>query len=401
MVTPSLARSELKLRKAANVDRGLGRSSRDPWLATMGLVELDVLAARIVSRLHRDAARDLVNVTTLDEDGALVVRATLGSRTNRMIGMRFPVDVGIGGLAVSKGQTICVPDYEREGATREFRDVMVGGEGIRAAVAVPLVVNSQALGVLFLGRRDDEPIKSAHLRRLQDMAAAVAPLVGASMQLVHHLDTAITEERLRLANQLHDQVVPLLFFIGATARRAREKIQGDEREIVDLIESIERMAASANGIARGSIGSLGPMPEKQLPAVRIRATCDRLAALTEIPISLDVQGVPVVLTPAVIDTLDAAASEALNNVAKHAPTASVVVTLVYLPGEVSVTIMDDGVGLPPDFTLSSITDPGTGDHYGLASLSHRLRLQNGSLDVASNEDGGVTVKASLPTGYRC
>jgi len=387
--------------RSGPIRAGRGARSRvadgpSAWPVSLGLVELDVLAARIVSRLHQDAASELVNVTTLDDDGELVVRATLGNRTDHMIGMRFPVAAGIGGLAVAKRRTIRVPDYARIAATYPFRDVMVGGEGIRAAAAVPLIVNSQALGLLFLGRRDDEPIEDGHLRRLQDMAKAVAPLVGASMQLVHHLDTAIAEERLRIASRMHDEIIPLLFFIGATARRARDTLPVNAGEVAELIDSIEEMASSANGLARGALTSLGSLSKQQLLSIRIRATSDKFIALTGIPVSVGIQGTPLVLESAIIDTLDAVVAEALNNVAKHAETASVVVTLIHSHNEVSITVMDDGVGLPTGFELKAITDAAIAGHYGLASLAHRIQLLRGRLGVETNEDGGVTVRASVP-----
>ena len=85
--------------------------------------------------------------------------------------------------------------------------------------------------------------------------------------------------------------------------------------------------------------------------------------------------------------------------ARHAQGASATVSLTYDRREVSVAVMDDGVGLPEGFTLYSITDPLAGDHFGLAVLSHRLQLLRGTLEIDTNDDGGVTVRASVPVRH--
>jgi signal transduction histidine kinase len=86
----------------------------------------------------------------------------------------------------------------------------------------------------------------------------------------------------------------------------------------------------------------------------------------------------------------------LHNVGRHAHATSVVITLHYGMHSTDVLIQDDGLGLPEDFMVTDV--PRDGNHYGLASLSQRLSRVGGELELRSNEDGGMTLHASIFTG---
>src|ERR1700689_3873830 len=88
-------------------DYAAARSAVTPALSldSIGLTEVDTLAAKIVKHVHKFMPRDLVNLTILDRR-ELVVRATIGNRTDGMAGMRFPVQTGLGGLAVMERRVI-------------------------------------------------------------------------------------------------------------------------------------------------------------------------------------------------------------------------------------------------------------------------------------------------------
>ncbi|MET0451808.1 MAG: ATP-binding protein [Mycobacterium sp.] len=367
-------------------------------LAVTGLMEVDALAGRVASRLHTQFPDDLINVTMVGGDGTLAVRATYGNRTMAMSSLTFPIAGGIGGLVVRERRMVAVQTYGESAATRPFIDLMVEQEGIRAAAGVPILVNNQALGVIFLGRRGEAEIPDADLDVLQDTARSVAPLVGASVQMSLAVEAARSEERNRLAIHLHDQLMPLLFAIGASVRRTRETMARPARDTLAQLSQLEELTASANALARSAMTEWGPLPRAQKLAVSLKSVCDRFTVLTGIPVSLGFVGHQRVVDAAVLETLVAVAIEALNNVAKHSPAASVAVTVTTGPDEVTMAVLDDGPGLPPTFEARSITDPSAGEHYGLANLAHRVSLLQGQFDVQNFEDGGVTVKASIPLG---
>ena len=219
------------------------------------------------------------------------------------------------------------------------------------------------------------------------------------MQLDRAVEAARTEERQRFANQVHDELIPLLFGIGAAARRTRDLVPRDVVEVISHAESIESMASSANSLARNALGTIGQWRADEDLVFRIRASVDRFSSRTGRPVRFGVAGVPFAVGRAATEALAGVVTEALNNVFKHAPPSSVVLTLTFGADSVTVAVLDDGGRTGADVRLpgaGSAAAPG-GARYGLANLKHRMALLGGSLEVGRNEDGGVTVRASVPT----
>jgi signal transduction histidine kinase len=78
-------------------------------------------------------------------------------------------------------------------------------------------------------------------------------------------------------------------------------------------------------------------------------------------------------------------SEALTNLAKHAPASQVSVTVIRSDRRIDVAISDDGVG-------GAEPDLGT----GLRGLGDRLAAIEGQLNIESKPGHGTTVRARIP-----
>jgi signal transduction histidine kinase len=85
--------------------------------------------------------------------------------------------------------------------------------------------------------------------------------------------------------------------------------------------------------------------------------------------------------------------EALTNVLKHAPGASVEVRLRYEPHQVTVSVRDDGEGVIPDRVR-------TGSGHGLLGMRERAGLYGGEIDIGPQDQGGFAVQLILPTSVR-
>jgi signal transduction histidine kinase len=90
-------------------------------------------------------------------------------------------------------------------------------------------------------------------------------------------------------------------------------------------------------------------------------------------------------------TVEAAAyficAESLTNVAKHAEASRVHIGITQENGQLTVVVVDDGVGG---------ADPSRGS--GLRGLCDRVEALGGSLAVESPPGGGTRVRAELPCG---
>jgi hypothetical protein len=129
------------------------------------------------------------------------------------------------------------------------------------------------------------------------------------------------------------------------------------------------------------------------PAVSLPDALERLAAAAArqsgVAVAASCQGEARPLNAAQQTVLLRAAQEALLNVQQHARAHSATLTLRFEPGAVTLSVADDGVGLL-DGTYER---PGL---HALRAVRYRLAELDGQLDVFEPEDGGLTVRATLP-----
>ncbi|MVU81377.1 GAF domain-containing protein [Nocardia sp. ET3-3] len=86
--------------------------------------------------------------------GTLVLSEFVGTRTNGMRGLAVAPSSGLGGSAVATGKPRSVADYRSASTITHHYDAPVLGEGLRAVVAVPVVVKGEARAVIYVANRD-------------------------------------------------------------------------------------------------------------------------------------------------------------------------------------------------------------------------------------------------------
>ncbi len=201
---------------------------------------------------------------------------------------------------------------------------------------------------------------------------------------------AVSEERLRIARELHDVVahnVSLMVVqsqalavgeIGAKQRQGLGQIAGLGRE---ALSEMHRML----GVLRVHDGG-DPEREPQ-PGVRDLETLIERTRHAGLSAQLVISGEPRDLPPGVELSAYRIVQEALTNVVRHAHASNAVVTLAYGPHLLDVTVEDDGVG----------GTTGRTNGHGLVGMRERVALLGGRLDTAPRADGpGYQVHATLP-----
>ena len=89
------------------------------------------------------------------------------------------------------------------------------------------------------------------------------------------------------------------------------------------------------------------------------------------------------------------AQEALANAVKHAASQKIRMTLDQAPGEVRLTVEDDGQGFDPQTAFSAL-----GGHFGLLGMRERAERLGGSLRVDSSQGRGTRVELQIPVSSR-
>jgi signal transduction histidine kinase len=187
-----------------------------------------------------------------------------------------------------------------------------------------------------------------------------------------------SEERLRIAREVHDVVAHTLTVVGVQLRVAAESLTDAPDEARAAIETAQAVRRSALEDLRGLVDVLRSPASLDLPRIVSAVAGPDLA------VSLASSGAARPLPAPVALTLTRVVQEALTNVVRHASATSARIEVHYGASEVSVTVTDDGRGGAP-----------TGGH-GLAGLAERVAALGGSFAAGPGPSSGFTVQASVP-----
>lgn len=282
----------------------------------------------------------------------------------------------------------------------------------------------------------------------------------------------VAEERLRIARDLHDTVAHSMATITVQAGSALHVLSGkdpggapdgDEEgagggtgsgsgvpadDLRAALSAIRDTSKAALGEMRATLGRLrggsgaGDVSGEAAPdggpggLDRLPVLCDAVTAAGA-PVRLEVTGDKVALPPAVDQAAYRILQESLTNVLRHAgPDASATVRICYRPGDVVITVADDGHSgsvrspSPADVTaaadgkaaadgttatgettparettpaegtapagLGSAADAGQGGGHGITGMTERAAALGGELTAGPRPEGGFQVTARLP-----
>jgi len=194
------------------------------------------------------------------------------------------------------------------------------------------------------------------------------------------LDVQAAELR-RIERDLHDGAQARLVSLSMLIGRAEEQLE-DRPEAVELVRQAREEARAAIGELRDLARGIAP------PVLADRGLTAAIEGLAvRAPMDVTVNGLDGDRPPPVVETAAYfVVSEALTNVAKHAPGASARVTLTRDGDALRVEIADDGPG--------GANAAGS----GLTGLRRRVEALDGSLAVESPAGLGTLVRAELPCG---
>ncbi len=195
------------------------------------------------------------------------------------------------------------------------------------------------------------------------------------------------KERTRIARALHDEVAGLL----AAARMHLDSLTNNGTA-TDTSRNVVALLDEASASVRKTAHNLMPEFLMQYGLDKaLRRYCDTIGQTGELTIQYDSWGDPVALPPAFELSVYRIVQELLNNIVKHAHATEAIIQLGFQEGLLSVTVEDNGVGLPPD------VDP-TDTKSNLAFLKSRVAAINGNIDITSEPGAGVSVHVEFELG---
>lgn len=250
--------------------------------------------------------------------------------------------------------------------------------------SIPLFFVGQIFIVFFTQMAVNEEYSRNEINRL------VVELEEAN----HHLreyalqieELAITQERNRMAREIHDGLGHYLTSIYMQVQAARAVMAKDALKADDALFKAQNLAQDALKDVRHSVSTLRSPILENIP---LSAAIQRLLDHTEfgnMKVSFEVIAEECVLKPQTNWTLYRAVQEGINNANKYSRATRLNVKLDFTDDEtIQLAIDDNGVGSD---------EPGDG--FGLIGLQERVKLLQGTCEIHSNPNDGFHIQLGVP-----
>ncbi len=261
---------------------------------------------------------------------------------------------------------------------------------VQAAAIVPLCLDDEQLGALWIARTRAEPFNEIERMGLTQLADQVVIAIEHAMMTERLQSLAITEERGRIAREMHDGVAQILGYLSLETQTLEALVRQKNYEgILAELKQARQRIDEAQADVRENILSLRTTLACDVGLVAaLRQYVEEFGVQTGIAAELigeigDVQR----LSPLAETQLVRIVQEALTNVRKHAQAEHAQVRLVARDGYLSVTVSDDGVGLDGHVVR---------DHFGLQMMRERAATVGGGLTISSQPGAGTQIELWLP-----
>ncbi|WP_432148766.1 sensor histidine kinase [Streptomyces sp. bgisy029] len=203
-----------------------------------------------------------------------------------------------------------------------------------------------------------------------------------------------TEERLRIARELHDVIGHNISLINVQAGAALYRLRKDPAQAEEALGAIKASSRETLRELRATLGVLRQVDEEapRAPAPGLDRADELVASAVRagLPVRIERTGSERPL-PAPVDLAAyRIVQESLTNAARHSGAGEVVVRVAYGDRELALAVEDDGRG------PAGAAGPGGGT--GITGMTERARALGGELTAGRRPGGGFTVRARLPYG---
>jgi signal transduction histidine kinase len=266
---------------------------------------------------------------------------------------------------------------------------------MRSFLGVPLLFKGDIVGAFYLTDKDGG-FDDADVELVRGLAAHAAVVIENARLFEASRERSITEERSRLARDLHDALTQRLFSLNLTLEAAAATATGgDPTPTVEAIHQARGLVDSALAELRTLIFELRPPAleaDGLLGALRKHAAL--LSRAHAVPVTVIDARPSGAVGPSAEGELWRVAEEALSNALRHAEATGVTVTVSVEAdgpdgGRTVLSVTDDGVGFDP------ATRAIASRRLGLVSMRERIEAVGGIFEIISAPGQGTTVRATV------
>ena len=285
--------------------------------------------------------------------------------------------------------------------------------------AALLTVLSLAYSAVDIWRRSPEPWQLHMVNALVMLAIYLVPMLGGAalassrryehfrqeLQLREHerqLESALIQERRRLAGELHDVAAHHLAGIVVQAAALERLIDRDPQMAREAAQQLRRQAKETLSGLRSVVGLLRSDKEAEESSPGLRDLPELVASTRALGVDIELLdggilsggadeadvGDALILSPLADTAVFRVAQQAISNALQHAPGAPITVELRRAEDSLELSVLNGPARRPS-------TDPGGGG-TGLTVMRERADAVGGSLHAGPVEGGGWRVRLVLP-----
>ena len=216
--------------------------------------------------------------------------------------------------------------------------------------------------------------------------------VSERKQLESEIIEITNRERRRLGADLHDglgqELTGISLMLRGLAKRAGLAAFEAVPELDEIIALVNHAIQSARKMALG----ISPVTLERgglLPALQTLIGWSRASYSVDVRLSLSVRS-PLLIGESAAAHLYLIVQEAINNAVKHGRARSITVTVRTNRARLSLSITDDGVGIPEN--------PARGAGMGLKLMEYRCGMIGGVMKIKRLPDGGTRIRCVCQQG---
>jgi signal transduction histidine kinase len=251
-------------------------------------------------------------------------------------------------------------------------------------LGVPVLTgDGHCFGNLYLtDPLDGDPFSEQDEQLIEALGRAAGLIIDQAMLRSNMRELTLSEERERLARDLHDTVIQRLFGVGLALQTSLHSIVNVE--VRDRINNVlDELDATIHEI-RTTIFEIdqdlvtGPTLEHRVKKLASEIET-RLGVLATVKVSSDIDNN---VGPRCAQHCVQALREILSNVVRHSEATAVDIQLDTNQNLVEIVVHDNGVGFVPN----------VGSGRGVRNLASRARELGGNCTIESKIGGGTTVR---------
>jgi PAS domain S-box-containing protein len=198
------------------------------------------------------------------------------------------------------------------------------------------------------------------------------------------------QERTRIARELHDDFSQRMALLAIELDLLKKDLPGLNGDALKRMDSLRKHTLEMGSDIQALSHELHSATLDHLGIVlAMRGFCKEFGEKQNLKIDFHTTDLPSPVSPDVALCLYRVLQEALHNAAKHSRASQFNVQFLGMPGEIRLTVSDDGIG----FDVESVSK---GRGLGLISMRERVKLVKGTFSIVSKLNHGTEIHVRIP-----